>query len=55
MTTSERKPVQVWVDTQPEIVDKAREIAREKHMTFRGFIASLIEKAVEAESDKVGD
>ena len=56
MTTNEndRKAFQLWADTTPEVVDKAKEIADRKRMTFRGFIGVAIEKAVEAENDESG-
>ena len=54
MTTkaSERYPSQVWVDTSSAVIEKARQIAKEKRMTFSGFVGMAIEKAVEAESDE---
>jgi len=52
MTTTERIATQLWVDTSPDVIEKAKAIAKDKRMTFRGYIAELIEKAVEAENDK---
>lgn len=49
---NERKAFQLWADTTQEVVDKAKEIADRKRMTFRGFIGVAIEKAVEEESDE---
>ena len=54
MTTkaSERYPSQLWVDTSVAVIEKARQIAKEKRMTFSGFIGQAIEKAVEEENDE---
>ena len=54
MTTNpkDRKPFQLWVDTSQEVVDKAKEIAERKRMTFRGYLGEALEKAVEAEDDE---
>lgn len=54
MTTkaSERYPSQIWVDTSTAVIEKAKQIAKEKRMTFSGFIGQAIEKAVEEESDE---
>lgn len=54
MTTkaSERYPCQIWVDTSTAVIEKAKQIAKEKRMTFSGFIGQAIEKAVEEESDE---
>lgn len=52
MTTTERVASQLWVETSPDVIERAKAIAKEKRMTFRGYIAELIEKAVEAENDE---
>ena len=52
MTTTERVPTQVWVDTNPQVIERAKSIAKQKHMTFRGYIAEIVEKAVEEEMVK---
>ena len=53
MTKAEdRKPFQIWADTTQEVIDKAREIADEKRMTFRGWIGMAIENAIEEEEAK---
>lgn len=56
MTTNpkDRKPFQLWVDTTQEVVDKAKEIAERKRMTFRGYLGVSIENAVEADDDESG-
>ncbi len=51
MTTTERIPTQVWVDTSPSVIERAKSIAKEKHMTFRGYIAQIVENAVKEESE----
>lgn len=54
MTTnpSERQPFQLWVDTTKDVVERAKQIADSKRMTFRGYLGVALERAVEADDDK---
>lgn len=53
MTNKEpNERAQIRVATQPSVLNKARVIAKEKRMTFEGFIGLAIEQAVKAEEEK---
>lgn len=51
MTTNakDRQAFQLWIETTQEAVDKAKKIANDKRMTFRGYLGTVIENAIEAE------
>ena len=53
MTTnaSDRQAWQIWADTTKEVMDKAKRIADERRMTFRGWVGLAIEKAIDEEVD----
>lgn len=49
MTNTERIKTQIWIHTSQSTIDKAKQIAEEKRMTFGGFVGTALERLVEEE------
>ena len=49
MINTERIKTQIWIHTSQSTIDKAKQIAEEKRMTFGGVVGTALERFVEDE------